>query len=166
WTHLDRVGEWQGSCEDCGEDRQVGVERLAHRIAKDCRADFHRADFIDHDKPPRMDRFADRLDAHCFERGKIEPVFPDALGRCEIDMREYSFIPVERHDLESDPRAMFADLLGIKTTGALRQLLQNTLDQRRLARAGTTGEQNFLAHGEKSHQMPRASRWRLNVPPS
>ena len=61
-------------------------------------------------------------------------------------MGEYDLIVIERHDLESDACAMIADFLGIKTTGALRQIIYDTLDQRRLAATGMAGEHNFLGH--------------------
>jgi hypothetical protein len=58
-------------------------------------------------------------------------------------MSKYDLLALERHDLESGARATVADFLGVKATGALRQILYNPLDQCRLAAAGTTGEQNF-----------------------
>ena len=61
-------------------------------------------------------------------------------------MGEYDLIAIERHDLESDACATVADLLSVKTTGALRQIIYDTLDQRRLAATGTAGEHNLLGH--------------------
>src|SRR5438132_9698857 len=97
----------------------------------------------------RLHRFTDGFDADRFERGKIKPVFSKALGRFEIDVSEYDLIAVERHDLEAGARATLADFLGIKTTSALRQIIYNTLDQRRLAATGTTCKQNFFGHNAR-----------------
>ena len=69
-----------------------------------------------------------RAHANSFQRRKIEPVFSYVLGRFEIDMREYSFLAVERHNLESGARATLADFLSVKTTSASRQIVYNPLD--------------------------------------
>jgi len=52
-------------------------------------------------------------------------------------MREHDFLAIERHDLESGAGAPVADFLSVKTTNASRQIIYDTLDQRRLAAAGT-----------------------------
>jgi hypothetical protein len=67
-------------------------------------------------------------------------------------MGEHGVAALKRHNLESDPSTMIANLLRIETTEALRQFIQNTLDQRRFAGTGTTRNQNFLAYAEQSHQ--------------
>ena len=64
-------------------------------------------------------------------------------------MGEYDLLAVERHDLESDARATVVDFLGVKSASASRQSIYNTLDQGRLAAAGTAGEQNFLGHNAR-----------------
>ena len=142
-----------GAREDCPEDHHVAVERFIHQIAKSRRADFHGPNFVDDDKPPRLDRLTNRLNANGFERRKIETIFPNALRRCEIDMGQYHIVAVERHDLKPDSRTVFSDLLGIKATGALRQLVQNALDQRCFAGAGPTREENFLGHTKPKWMM-------------
>jgi len=64
-------------------------------------------------------------------------------------MGEYDLIAIERHDLESGAGATVADLLSIKTTGGLRQIIYDTLDQCRLTATGTAGEQNFFGHNAR-----------------
>ncbi len=85
-------------------------------------------DFIDHYKPPRLDGLADRADTDSFQRGKIKPVFPQVLGRFEIDVSEYDFLAIERHDLKSGAHATVANFLGVKTASASRQIIYNPLD--------------------------------------
>ena len=67
-------------------------------------------------------------------------------------MGEYDLLAVERHDLESGACATVADFLGVKTTSASRQIIYNTLDQCRLAAAGTAGEQNLFGHNARLWQ--------------
>ena len=85
---FDRAGERQRSRRNCGKDRRTAVEGLIHHITKDRRPEFHRPDFINHNKLPRMHGFAERFDTDGLQRREIEPIFSDALGRFEIHMRQ------------------------------------------------------------------------------
>jgi hypothetical protein len=58
-------------------------------------------------------------------------------------MCKYSFFSVERNDLEPNALPALANFLGIKTAGRNRQLVYDSLDERRLPAAGTASQQYF-----------------------
>ena len=88
----------------------------------------------------------DCFHANRFKRGEIESIFSEALGRFEINVSEHGLFTVKRDQLESDARTTLAHFLGVKTAVRQRQLVNDTLDQRRLPAAGTTSEQKFSDH--------------------
>jgi len=70
-------------------------------------------------------------------------------------MSKYRLLAIKRHDLESGGRATGAELLSKKSAGTSRQIIYNSLDQCRLAAAGTTGEQNFFGDNARLwHRLP------------
>ena len=86
-------------------------------IAKNGRSDFHRPDFIDHDKLPSTHGRAECFNADGLQRSKVEPIFSEALRRSKIHIREYSLFTAERDDFESDALPALADFFSIKTAG-------------------------------------------------
>jgi len=99
---FNRIGESKRSRGDSCKNPRISIERVVHHVAKTGRPDFHRPDFIDHDKSPLTHGRAECFDPDGFERNKVEPIFSKALRRSKIYMREYGLFTAERDDLESD----------------------------------------------------------------
>src|SRR5206468_10310927 len=134
------------------------VKRLVYCFPKNRRADFHRADFIDHHDPLAARCFTNRFDADGFQGGEIKPVFSNALRRFEIDVSKYSLVTIERHDLESNARAVLTHLFSVKTTSASREIIYNTLDQCRLAAAGRPVSRTFPVTARASDSADKTMR--------
>ncbi len=129
---LDRVGERERSRGDCSKNRRCfrAVERLVHHIAKSPGPDFHRPDFVNHNKLLRMYCCSNGFDAS-LKRREIESIFSHALCCFEIHMRKHSLFTCERNDFEPDPLAALADFLGVKTASRSRELVHHALNQSR-----------------------------------
>ncbi len=143
---FDCISEWERSRSNRGKNRHSRFEYLTYCIAKNCRSDLHRPDFVNHHQLLRTNCFMNCGNAHSFQLGKIKPVLSNALTRFEINIGKDSFFTAERDEFEPDAHTALADFLSVKTAGWQCQILHNPFDERSLSTSRTSGKQNSFSH--------------------